>query len=186
MNLLWEEVLSNTKKKSWKSPGVPTYKEVWPSQWHDFSHPSLVIYFFATPPIKYCRYVGTTSSKPPGIIIMFGQSKTGNSSQIIFIALFCSRCTALLILLPTSANRAHIHQKNQFPEPNRHKLTFLHPTFKCRASISGDALSGYQMNGMVFPLHDPWSYWRREGYCAKVLHKGGRHAPKRFPLIWWP
>jgi hypothetical protein len=51
----------------------------------------LVIYFFATPPIKpklgLQIYVGTTNSKPPGRIIMFGQSKTGTSSQIIFITL---------------------------------------------------------------------------------------------------
>jgi hypothetical protein len=37
-----------------------------------------------------CIYVGTTNSKPPGLIIMIGQSKTGNSSQIIFITLFSS------------------------------------------------------------------------------------------------
>jgi hypothetical protein len=53
--------------------------------------------FFATPPIKlklgldYCIYVGTTNGKQPGPI---GQSKIGNSSQIIFITLFSNRCTA--------------------------------------------------------------------------------------------
>ncbi len=31
--------------------------------------------------------MGTTNRKPPGPIIMFGQSKTGRSSQIIFITL---------------------------------------------------------------------------------------------------
>jgi hypothetical protein len=35
------------------------------------------------------RYVGTTNNKPPGAIIMIGQSKTGNSSQVVFITLFC-------------------------------------------------------------------------------------------------
>jgi len=40
--------------------------------------------------------VGTTNSKPPGRIIMIGQSKTGSSSQIIFTTLFSSRCTPLL------------------------------------------------------------------------------------------
>ncbi len=60
-----------------------------------FSHPSLVIYFFAIPPRKYCRYVGTTNSKPPGLITMFGQSKTGDIHQIIFIALFSIACAQL-------------------------------------------------------------------------------------------
>jgi hypothetical protein len=35
---------------------------------------------------------------------MIGQSKTGISSQIIFITLFSTRCTVLLCLLPASAN----------------------------------------------------------------------------------
>jgi hypothetical protein len=51
-----------------------------------FSHPSLVIYFFPTPPIKLetgtANRWGTTNSKPSGPIIMFDQSKIGNSSQI--------------------------------------------------------------------------------------------------------
>ncbi len=44
-----------------------------------FSHPSLVIYIFATPPIKLklgqqISNGGTTDSKPHGPIIMMGQS----------------------------------------------------------------------------------------------------------------
>jgi len=77
---------------------------------------------------------------------MFGQSKTGDSSQITFIALFSSTCTALLSILLASANCAHRQEKNHFPEPNRHMLTFLHPILKCRASPGGDALSGSQMH----------------------------------------
>jgi hypothetical protein len=37
--------------------------------------------------------MGTTNSKPPGPIIMFSQSNTGSSSQIIFITLLSSRWT---------------------------------------------------------------------------------------------
>jgi len=45
-----------------------------------FSHPSLVMYSFTTPPIKLklgqqSRW-GTTNGKPPGPIIMMGQSET--------------------------------------------------------------------------------------------------------------
>jgi hypothetical protein len=39
----------------------------------------------------------TNNSKPPGPILMIGQSKIGNSSQIIFIALFSGRFTALAV-----------------------------------------------------------------------------------------
>jgi hypothetical protein len=74
-----------------------------------FSHPSLVIYFFVTPPTDKtergtANRWGTTNSKPPGRIIMIGQSKRGIGSQIIFITLFSSKCTVLLCLLPASAN----------------------------------------------------------------------------------
>jgi hypothetical protein len=59
-----------------------------------FSHPSLIIHYLATSThnkLKLYRdgkYVGNTNSKPPGRIIMIDQSKTGNSSQIIFISHF--------------------------------------------------------------------------------------------------
>jgi hypothetical protein len=44
---------------------------------------------------------GTTNSKPPGRIIMMGQSETrSSSSQIIFIILFCA---GLVYLLPATA-----------------------------------------------------------------------------------
>jgi hypothetical protein len=66
-----------------------------------FSHPSLVIYFFATPPmkLKLGQQKGwrLTNRKSPGSIIMMGQSETLSSSQIKFITLFCAgaeRCCA--------------------------------------------------------------------------------------------
>ncbi len=71
--------------------------------------------------------MGTTNGKPPGPIIMIGQSKRGMRSQIIFITLFSSMCTYLRGFSPASANWANMHQKNYFPEPNRHIFTFLHP-----------------------------------------------------------
>jgi hypothetical protein len=61
-----------------------------------FSHPSLVIYSFATPPIKTeigtANRWGTTDSKPHGpIIMMMGQSKILSNSQITFITFFSAR-----------------------------------------------------------------------------------------------
>ncbi len=69
----------------------------------------LVTYFFATPPItvelvqQINRWGGTTNSKPPGRIIMIGQSETRSSSQIVFIYIIFCRCTGLLYLLPATA-----------------------------------------------------------------------------------
>jgi len=54
-----------------------------------FSHPSLVIYFFATPPLKLkLGQQITTNSNPLGPIIMMGQSEIPISSEIVFIILF--------------------------------------------------------------------------------------------------
>jgi hypothetical protein len=78
------------------------------------------------------KYVGTTHSKQPGPIIMFGQSKAGSTDQIIFITLFSSMCTALLHLLPASANCAYMQEQNRFAELNQHLLTFLHLILMCR------------------------------------------------------
>ncbi len=56
------------------------------------SHPSLFIYFFATPPIKpkVGQQIGgrLTNSKPPRPIIMVGQLETLINSQMIFLTFF--------------------------------------------------------------------------------------------------
>jgi hypothetical protein len=47
-----------------------------------FLSPSLIIYFFATPPMKLklrLQIGGSTNSKLPRPIIMINQSKTGNN-----------------------------------------------------------------------------------------------------------
>ncbi len=85
-----------------------------------------------------------SNSKPPGPIIKIGQSKIGNSSQIIFIAFFSSsRCTGLL---------RFIYQPEQTEGPKQTEqrcrrkaislsqtaiaicLTFLHPILMCRVT----------------------------------------------------
>jgi hypothetical protein len=82
---------------------------------------------------------GTTNSKPPGSIIMIGQSETVSSTQIIFIT-FCSRFTAVI---PGSALYAHMMGQKHFLEPYPHVLTFLHPILMCRShnGHSWDTLS---------------------------------------------
>jgi hypothetical protein len=65
---------------------------------------------------------GSTNSKPPGPIIMMGQSETVITSRIIFYYTLFWRCTSLLCHSPATANS----------EPNRHILTFLHPIVLCR------------------------------------------------------
>jgi hypothetical protein len=91
-----------------------------------FSHPSLVIYFFGTPLIKLeCIYEATTNSKSPGPIIMFDQSKTGTSTQIVFITRFSSRCAHLLHIVPASANCTYMQEQNRhFGIPCPHIFCF--------------------------------------------------------------
>jgi hypothetical protein len=89
-----------------------------------FLHPSLVIYFFATPAIKLKlglqiggRLLITNHLNQS---LWLANQKTGNSSQIIFITLFCHRYTELcLCLLPALANCAKMLGQNHFAEPNR-------------------------------------------------------------------
>ncbi len=74
------------------------------SLWKKTSHPSLVIYFFATPPIKQKlgqeKMEGTTNSKPFGLIHHYdGPFKTTDrQSDRIYDTLF-GRCTPLPRLL---------------------------------------------------------------------------------------
>jgi hypothetical protein len=96
---------------------------------------SRVIYLFCNPTHKTEAGIansklGTTNSEPPGPIMMIGQSETLNSSQIIFITLFCAgaqRCCA-------TATVATMLRQNDFPGPNRHILTSLHPIFNSAGS----------------------------------------------------
>ncbi len=70
---------------------------------------------------------GSTNSKPPGSIIMIGQSDTRISSRIILITRFSSRCTALLRLLPALANSANIAKAKLFSPAKLPGFNFLHP-----------------------------------------------------------
>ncbi len=74
----------------------------------------------------------TSNSKPPGPIIVMGQSET-LSQQLdhIHYTLFC-RCTALLGLLPATATCTNKQSRNQFPDPNRQTLDSLHPILLCK------------------------------------------------------
>jgi hypothetical protein len=88
-----------------------------------FSHPSLVILHFQTPPakLKLWKQMG---GRP---LIPYHQSKTGSSTQIIFITLFSGECLALLCLLWASASCEKMWCPNYFAEPNLQALTFIHP-----------------------------------------------------------
>jgi hypothetical protein len=64
-----------------------------------FSHPNLLVYFFATPPIKLKLGQeiggGSHNSKPPEPIIMLGQWETLSGSQITFNTLFSAGSFAM-------------------------------------------------------------------------------------------
>jgi hypothetical protein len=95
-----------------------------------FSHPSLLIYFFANPTHKTetgtANTQGTSNSKPPGLIITMGQLETLGSSPIILLHSFLQVHVALVRLSPATANHAIMLSQNYYPEPNQHILTFLH------------------------------------------------------------
>jgi hypothetical protein len=79
----------------------------------NLSHPSLVIYFSATPQIKpkvgHQIGGGTTNSKSLGAIIMMSQSETLSRNQIICITLL-----ALLRLLQAIAKLYKYHEPKPF------------------------------------------------------------------------
>jgi hypothetical protein len=98
-----------------------------------FSHPSLVMYSFATPPIKLKR--GQHIAGELLITNHLDQSLWWANQKhwaavrsyftTLFLALSC-RCTALLSLLPDTATWAIMLSQSHFPESNRHMLDFLH------------------------------------------------------------
>jgi hypothetical protein len=75
----------------------------------NISHPSSVIYFFATPFLKTksgtANWWESTDNKPP---------ERGSSSQIIFVTLFSGRCKALLCLLLASAKNEKMQGQKHF------------------------------------------------------------------------
>jgi hypothetical protein len=68
---------------------------------------------------------GTSNSKPPGpIIVMMGQSETLSTSLgQIYYTLFYAGAQRLS---PATARCTNMLSQNQFPEPNRHVVDFLH------------------------------------------------------------
>ncbi len=83
----------------------------------------------------------TINSNPPRPIKLSSQSTVDDGpirnpeeqSDHIYYTLFC-RCTALVQLLLAMANCSIMQSQNQFPEPNQHILTFLHPILLCRVT----------------------------------------------------
>jgi hypothetical protein len=74
--------------------------------------------------------LGTSNSKPPGPILMIGQSETLSSSQIVFITLFCAGTQHCV--LPATAKYTIMLSQNHFHKPNWHILSFLHRNLMCR------------------------------------------------------
>jgi hypothetical protein len=114
-----------------------------------FSHPSLVIYFFATPPKKTelgtANRWGTTNSKPPGLIIMIGQSETLSSSQIIFITLFSPGAQPWCACYLATGNLCHYAEPKSFSWAKLAYFDFFSSNFHMQGQIlstTGDSLRG--------------------------------------------
>jgi hypothetical protein len=123
-----------------------------------FSHPSLVIYLFATPPmnLKLGQQIrgGTTNSKPPGPIIMMGRSETVTSSQIIFITLFSAGAHCCCTFHRATANCRIMVSQNPFPWAKPRYFDFSSLDFSVQdhiLSTSGDALRARWEAGWAEP-----------------------------------
>jgi len=126
----------------WSTQGISSVAHSL-SLWKKISHPSLVIYFSATPPIKLKLGQekvggGTTNSKPFGLINHYdGPFKsTDRQSDRIYDTLF-SRCTPLPFFQPPQTVEL-CWAKSILPERNRHMLTvdlILLCTIRCWAQL---------------------------------------------------
>jgi hypothetical protein len=72
---------------------------------------------------------GTTNSKPPGLIIMMGQSETVFRVRSYLLHSFMQVHNSVA---PFSSHCAIMRSQNHFPEPNLHILNFLHAILLCR------------------------------------------------------
>jgi hypothetical protein len=118
-----------------------------------FLHPSLVIYFFLIHKTERgtANRWGTTNSKPSGPIIMIGQSKTGISSQIISITLFCRRCTLLLRFCYQPQKVDHICRGKTISWAKPAYVHFSSSDFNVKGHIlstDGDALRWHNGGGL--------------------------------------
>ncbi len=107
-----------------------------------FTRPSLAFYFCGTPPYKTKIVTANgweaTNSKPPGPIIIFGQSeKQGPSGKSYLLHSFLAGAQRWLPFSSLSKLYKYACSKNHFPQPKRHVLTFLHPILLCRAPYWG-------------------------------------------------
>jgi len=83
-----------------------------------FPHPSWGIILFCNPTHKTetrtANRWGTTNSKPPGPIIMMGQSQTPTTSQIVFIRLFSVRAQCCCVFLPATVKLRNYAEPKPF------------------------------------------------------------------------
>ncbi len=98
-----------------------------------FSRPGLVMYSFATPPIKLKpgHQIGGGGLLIANTWTNHYDGPIRNSLDHIYYTPFC-RCRALLRHSPAMATCAIMLIQNHFPESNRHMLDFVHPIVLCR------------------------------------------------------
>jgi len=147
----WND-LKSYKCKPFDALLIRAFAAMMLSTWHCkkyFSHPSVVICFFANPPIKLKlgqrdRW-GTTNSKPAGPIIMMGKSekKPLSSSEIIFITLFSAGAT-LVNKQPPQTVQLCWAKAIVLSQTGQIFLTFLHPILSAQdhmLSTTGEMLT---------------------------------------------
>jgi len=77
--------------------------------------------------------VGITNSKPPGPIIVIGESKTGSSSQIVFITLFLADAQLCCAFYQPQQTKQICRRKTIFLSKTGICLPFLHMIVMCRS-----------------------------------------------------
>jgi hypothetical protein len=167
-----------------------------------FLHPSLVILLFGNnthePQTGRASSWGDyyyRNSKPPGRIIMMGQSETFiRRSQIIFIyRIFVCRCTALLLLFfSATAKCALMLSRNQFLESSRHILPFFHPILVCRESHTehrwrlSNGYNSHQKILVLCPFMTSWyliykfTTFVRRLSDTTILHRQNRFCHRKY------
>jgi hypothetical protein len=100
-----------------------------------FSHPNLVIYCFATPPItlKLGQQIGgrLLNGNQLDQSLYRANQKLWSSVRPYSLRSFL-QVLSIAAFSPATAICAITLNQNYFPEPNRHILTFLHPILLCR------------------------------------------------------
>jgi len=125
-----------------------------------FWHPSLVISLFCNPTHKIetgtANRWGTLIANHLNQSLWLANQKHGATVRSYLLYSSLAGAQLFLQFLPTSANWANMQEKNHFPGPNRHMLTFLHQIIMCRVTYRAPLGCSYMVMNYKL-LYNFWS-----------------------------